>query len=199
MNIFNYIENTSHNIALKIGKDEGEDNIELYEYSIFLITSYIFTTGVGVILALIFGYLIPYIVSHITFVLLRRGSGGYHCETFRDCFITTNTLYIIGSIGAILTQSIPEIMWFLSLLCGIFVMPICPKPSKNSPSRGYSEDIRFRKKYRNALLLLIILSLFCINNINLITTSISCGIFIVCFITSSFGEHLLNFIWRTQE
>lgn len=197
MNIFDYIETASHNVALKLGRNEDEEAIELYEYSVFLIMAHIFTMGTGLILSLLFGYLVPYLVSHITFVLLRRGAGGYHCEEFKHCYVTTNMLYIVSSVGAILTQNIPEIMWFLSLLCGIFIMPICPKPSKNSPSRGYSEDIRFRKKYRNSLIFLIILSLIFINNINIISTSISCGIFIMFFVVSDVGENILNLIWGT--
>ena len=37
MDIFTYIENKSKDIAKKIGKGEDEEDIEVYEYSIFLI------------------------------------------------------------------------------------------------------------------------------------------------------------------
>lgn len=203
MNIFNYIENKSHEIACKLGKNETEEDIELYEYSIFMILSHLLTFGTATILSLVFGYFWNFVIIYISFALLRRGSGGYHCNTFRNCFFTTNILFLItGLISIRIYTNINAFnysmcLWFISLFCGIFIMPVCPKPTINSPSRGYSEDIRFRKKYRNALILLSIISiLFIFNNFLWISLSISLGVLIVCFLTSNLGEFLLNFIWE---
>lgn len=199
MNVFDYIENTSHRIACKIGVNDSEDDIELYEYSIFMILSHIFTSGMGLILSIGFGYLIPYLIINIVFMLLRHGAGGYHCETFRDCFITTNSICLISGISSILFQDYATILWYVSLFGGIFIMPICPKPTINTPSRGYKEDIRFRKKYRNSLLILAAISYFMLyNKYILISSSISFGILAVTFIVSDFGEYLLNKIWNVN-
>lgn len=205
MSIFDYIENKSHDIACKLGENETEDDIELYEYSVFMILSHLLTFGVATILSLIFGYFWNFIIIYISFALLRRGSGGYHCETFMNCFCTTNILFMISGILSlnIINQfksfDVSMIFWYVSLFCCIFIMPVCPKPTINSPSRGYSEDIRFRKKYRNALIVLSILSLISLLIYQVwISISISFGMLIVCFLTSNIGEHILNFIWGSK-
>ena len=53
MNIFDFIEDTSYDIAKYIGINDSEDEVELYEYSIFMIISNTFTIGTGLILSLI--------------------------------------------------------------------------------------------------------------------------------------------------
>ena len=50
MNIFDFIEDISYSIAEYIGRDDSEDEVELYEYSIFMIFSNTFTIGVGLLL-----------------------------------------------------------------------------------------------------------------------------------------------------
>ena len=197
MDIFNFIEHFSYKIAGRIGKNDSEDDIELYRYSIFMISSYIFTTGFGLILSILFGYWTPYIISHITFISLRKCAGGYHCDAFYKCFITTNMTFMLSSILAVFLQDFYNIMWLVSLFYGIFILPYCPYPSANSPSRGKTEDMRFRKRYRNILMILAIISLVFIHfELFLFSTSISMGIIALCFMASKPSEIILNKIWN---
>ena len=69
MDIFNLIEKKSHNIAKKIGNGDTEEDIELYEYSIFMILSNIFTIGIGLLFSKrwgekIFNLLLSPILDH---------------------------------------------------------------------------------------------------------------------------------------
>lgn len=197
MNIFDGIEKYSHDIAMKIGKDESEDDIELYEYSIFMILSYLFTTLSGLAIAIIFRYAIYYIISHIAFISLRSKAGGYHCDTFKDCFITTNVINISMCALASLSYNVPLAMIVLSFGVGMIMAPNFPKPSVNSPSRGEEEDKRFRKQFiRNLKIISAISFLFAILKLNFISTSISAGILAVCFLSSDIGEHILNSFWE---
>lgn len=194
MNIFDYIENLSYKIAHKIGKNESEDDIELYEYSIFMIMSNSFTILVGLILSLIFGYTSVYIICLLTYILLRTVGGGQHCETFKSCFFISNIIILICCIITIITYKfLPNTIWLASVVVAINTIPICPKPSTNSPSRGYSEDIMFRKEFAGRLGCLILISLNLISfGLPLFSTSISIGILVLCFVLTDFGERLVS-------
>ena len=69
MDIFTYIENKSKDIAKKIGKGEDEEDIEVYEYSIFLILSQLLTNGTGIIISLLLGIFLPYVVCVVTYMI----------------------------------------------------------------------------------------------------------------------------------
>lgn len=84
--MFNFIENLSYKIGDYIGKDETEDDRELYRYSVFMIFSNIFSELFGIVLSIFFGYFLEYLIIDICFMVLRMGSGGYHCDTFKKCF-----------------------------------------------------------------------------------------------------------------
>lgn len=178
----------------------------MYEYAIFFLTSFLFTESVGIFLSIMFGYIISYIICSFTFSMLRKSAGGYHCTKFKHCFFVSNLLFALGAITAQLTQEYSFVMWLLATYSVFFMFPTYPKPSENSPSRGYSEDIRFRKKYRNIFIPLSIFSLissfyeygFVIPNVNwevnnyIVSTSLSCGILMVSIITSDFIEKVLK-------
>lgn len=200
MDIFDKIENYSHELALKIGKNDSEDDIELYEYSIFMILSYIFTTSAGLFVSIIFGFTMYYVIEHLTFISLRGKAGGYHCDTFKNCFITTNTIHIIACAIGVLTQKASIVMLIISLLTGIIMSPNFPKPSANSPSRGEEEDERFRKAFvRNLIIISIISLIFICLGLGSVSTTISAGILAVCFLSSEIGESMLNSFWKNSE
>ena len=193
MNIFDFIEDTSYDIAKYIGINDSEDEVELYEYSIFMIFSNTFTIGIGLMLSLLLGYFKYFIISEISFILIRTVAGGSHCETFKKCFFISNIMSIMGSLFALFTEDICNITLIMSIFSFILTMPVCPKPSTNSPSRGYFGDIEFRKKmaYRGIILFSISI-LFLYLDINFISSSISSGLLMVCFALSDTGEKIIE-------
>ena len=200
MNIFDFIETKSNKLGDKLGECETEEYRAIYRYAIFGLFSQIFTFGIGLILSYLFGVFIPFVLVTLSFVFLRIGGGGYHCSCFKNCFITSMVLFFVGVFIAFLTSPYPIIMLFIGIFSGIYIMPICPKPSKNSPSRGYKGDIKFRKKYRNTLLFLICSNLlFIYFKLPLYSTSISSGILITSFMISDFGEYIINNVWNFIE
>lgn len=193
MNIFDFIEDISYSIAKYIGRDDSEDEVELYEYSIFMIFSNTFTIGVGLLLSLLLGYFKYFIISEVSFILIRTVAGGSHCETFKKCFFVSNIISIISSILAFLTKDFSIFMIFISVASFFSILPICPKPSINSPSRGYLEDMKFREKMLHRGILLFILALlFFYLEITFVTASICSGLLMVCFVLSDFGEFFLE-------
>lgn len=197
MSIFKWIEYKSNEIAEKIGKNESQDDIELYKYSIFMIMSETFSFLGGLIFSIMFDCVIPYLIINVVFALLRSGAGGYHCPTFASCFWVCNTLFILFSCLSILLVDFYEITFILSVIGGIFIMPVCPKPSEHSPSRGYYEDIRFRKVYRTWLIIFILISVVCSYfGMYMISSYINLSILSVVFIVSQTGERIIRTILR---
>lgn len=197
MNIFDYIESESNKIGNRIGKDDTEEDREIYRYAIFGIFSQFFTFGIAFLIAYLLNMFIPFFIVVSSFVLLRIGGGGYHCSCFKDCFITSLAVFFCGTFIAYLTKNYAIFMFFISLLLGIYIIPKCPKPSANSPSRGYKEDMKFKYKYIKYLLILSFLDLtFIYLNLYLFSTAISSGIIITVFMISDIGEYILNNIWN---
>jgi accessory gene regulator protein AgrB len=197
MNVFEWIEDISLRIAKKIGEDEEQDSVDLYKYTIFMILSESFSFIGGLIFAILFRCTVPYIILNIVFALLRSGAGGYHCPTFASCFWVSNALFVLFSWLSVTCVDYYMYTFILSAFGGIFIMPVCPKPSDHSPSRGYYEDIRFRKIYRNWLLVFIALSALSIYfGYFLISSTISFSILSVVFIVSHTGERIIRSILR---
>ena len=199
MSFFDYIENLSYKIGDYVGRNEDEEDKELYRYSIYSIISQTITFGFGFLLSILFGYVLEYTIVVTSFVSLRSGAGGYLCSKYRDCFFTSNILYLLGCLISLFLYDYSDILFLLSILSGIYILPICPKPSENSPSRGKTEDLRFRKKYSYILMFLIVCnSLSLYFNIYNISSAISSGILITSFIVSDFGESLIDTIWKNK-
>lgn len=193
MGIFYKIEQFSYRLAEKIGRGDSEEDVELYKYSIFMIFSNLFTIGVGLLIADGIGYLSFFVPCVTTYILLRVVGGGQHCETFQDCFVTSNIISAVCCGIAILTKDCPEIMWVLSVFFALNTIPICPKPSTNSPTRGIKEDLRFRKSFAFRLTVLIIVSLLAsLYGARGLSSSISSGILVLCFVLSDFGENIVS-------
>lgn len=200
MSFFDYVENLSYRIGDYIGRNDNEEDKELFRYSVFSILSQLITFGFGFGLSVLFKYPLEYIFVIFTFVLLRSNAGGYHCQTYRDCFFTSNTLYLIGCLISLLFNEYHNILLIISILSGIYILPICPKPSENSPSRGRTEDLRFRKRYSLSFIFIIILNLIFINlNMFDISSSISSGVIISSFIVSDFGEYIIKKVIGYQK
>lgn len=192
MNIFKQIEQFSQTLALKIGKNESEDDIELYQYSIFMILSNGFTICSGLLVSLLFGYFLQYILCVLSYVFLRVVAGGTHCDTFKQCYFTSNIIFFICAMFSFICSIYPNISFLVSVFCIINTIPITPKPSENSESRGRSEDLRFRRKCAFKATILLLISAICIPLLPIVTACISSGIIILCLVLTNFGERVIS-------
>lgn len=197
MNIFEYIEDVSNKMGLRVAEffHEDEDGIEETKYGMFAILSFLFEFGTGLILSLIFGYFKYFIIFQIVYCFLRSVCGGKHCETFASCYVVTNIISFVGSMFSIILSindkplMLGIIIWFLTSVDMYYVIP---KPSKNSPSRG-NMDLIFKRRYtRGTCILFLVCCIFYIFNIDFVSSSV-CSAYIMCYIMlSKYGEKFLD-------
>lgn len=199
MDIFDYIENKSKFLAEKIGYGDDEEDIEIYEYAIFAILSQSFINGIGLILSLVLNIFLTYIFCISCYMTLRIFAGGYHCKTFKQCFYTSNVLYLLLTFLAIVPQN-SLFLLIMSAISGCAIIPYCPKPSEYSLSRGTIKDKKFRNKYIISLIIFIMIaSLLIYLNLNTYANAICYAILGTGFVVSDIGEYILTSFWRLVE
>ena len=195
--------NKNENMTLQERKEEKE----IWDYFYFLILSQIFTFSFIFIFGIVFNYIKVLLFSILSFIFLRTKSGGYHCDSFQKCFITTNLSFIIigllGNIFYIYLNQYYIILSLFSIIFAIYIIPSCPLPWGNEESRGEEEDKKFQKQYKNRVIILYLINLFFIFlnirfnlSVEFINIGISFGIILASFSGSYFGSSLLDKIWN---
>jgi hypothetical protein len=150
---------------------------------------------VGLLVSILCDYTLIYIFLSLTFIVLRNIIGGYYCKTLLYCVITTNVALCFGSLAAEYTYQLYEVLWFVAMAFGVFVMPICPK-NFGCEHTG----ILCRKKYRTALLLCLLASASLVYaRVYELSVAIDYGIILASVFVSDSGEKVLTSFWRFLE
>lgn len=216
MNIFDKIENFSYKLScLTVKKEKNltglqiQEEIEIWNYFYFLILSQMFTFFFVILFGLIFKYFDFLIFSLFSFCYLRTKSGGYHCDSFEKCFITTNISFIIiGIFSKIFYFNFLqwyELLFLLSMIGVVFIIPSSPLAWGNEESRG-EEDKKFQLEYRNRVIILYIINIILLilsKNFNYIIIKksiigISFGLVLAGFSGSISGSKFLDKLWNKK-
>lgn len=218
MDIFNKIENFSYKISsITVEKEkcltekEKEEEKEIWDYFYFLIFSQLFTFFFVFSFGAILRYLDLLIFCLFSFCFLRTKSGGYHCDSFKKCFITSNISFIlIGIISKIFYVYFSEyyiLLFLFSMIGAIFIIPSCPLPWGNEESRGEEIDKLFQLQYRNRVIILYLLNIFLIffyknyhyNVVLKFIIGISFGMILASFTGSVVGSKFIENIWKNKK
>lgn len=73
----------------------GDGQKEYYVYSLILLVEKTITLGTILMISLLLGNLIPTIFFLLFFLTLRGRTGGFHCNTFGQCYIGTTVTYML--------------------------------------------------------------------------------------------------------
>ena len=215
MNIFNKIEILSYKLSNFIvsklenltDKEEQEEK-EIWNYFCFMILSQLFTFFFVILFGIIFEYLIYLLFAMISFCSLRIKCGGYHCKTFKQCFITTNlSFFFIGLLSKyfyIYLFDYCVILGLFSFVGVIFIIPTVPLPWGNEESRGSEIDKRFQLQYRNRVICLYIINIiliicdyyFIIEFFKQAIIGLSFGLILASFIGSVLGSKCFENLWE---
>jgi len=147
--------------------DDFEDNVI---FLTFFIISNIFFFG----LAYIFECIPQMIIVLIVLNVLRLYSGGYHSTTLDKCLCISIPLILSTAIISKYIMCQVNILLFISMVFGIYIIkkvPIISKENMNGKTKEW-----FVSKYINTLILFYFISFLCVNMNNYIGNLISSAI-----------------------
>lgn len=119
-----------------------EDERIIFEYSLQVLLEQIITYGTVIILSLIFRNTCQTIFHIIIFSSLRKHTGGFHLNTFQQCYISSVTLYIIYSVIIFPLLEKNEFVNWVLFVCGTIVILIIG--AVNNENINWDED-EFRR------------------------------------------------------
>lgn len=159
------------------------NKMKYYTYGIELILNDIMIFLSIAIISILSGKIIISIAYALTYCPIRSYAGGYHCETYKKCYLTTMVLYISM---LFLNQFLSNYRFIVSLILIAIAFPVVlilsPVDYGNGP---ISNDERRKFRMKIIVLLTIAVTGFIIAVVlheTEIAFSISWGIFIVFFL-----------------
>lgn len=152
------IHRISKRCALKLSKakliDTAELDVYCYGFEQIISTTAIIVTIL--IAAVLTGDAVKSLLFIVCFVPIRIFAGGFHCSTYRGCFLFSNGIFLLSLfLGKMEDGIFPVAAAFINaailLLCCIIVYQVAPVLNPNNPLSG-SEIIRNKRCARFVIL-----------------------------------------------
>lgn len=106
----------------------------IYQYGTELTISTAAAVASILLLAALLGNLLWGIIFLIVFISLRLPGGGYHASTYRNCFILTNSVFLVSFVISLVLLRTPTVTRYVLLLASCFVIWIlAPIPNAHHP------------------------------------------------------------------
>ena len=156
----------------------GEDDREIYEYSLEVFLSDFVYFTVAALSAMFSGSVLQSLIFFSGFFLIRKYAGGFHADTYTRChflFWLNQVLMIIA-----VKEISPKIQCWLSILFAvlsfILVLLFAPVDNENKPFTN-EEKRKFRNRSRITVIieLIVIMTLYVINALNQYTFCLMLG------------------------
>lgn len=136
--------------------DEGDR--ALYEYSLFILLSYIYFLIITVLAGVILHIPLQSLIFFISFSFLRQFAGGYHAKTEGRCLVITSSLavssMVITNISLFINSNI--IIVLTAILSSMIIVVCSPLDTAEKPLEPYE-----KQKYKRvtAIIILILLAI----------------------------------------
>lgn len=171
----------SSKVARILCEDEKHtDNYELYEYAIYIILSSAFHMATVIVLGLVFNLLTESLVFYLSFIVIRKFSGGYHAKTPVRCYLFSFASNIIILCLVKWLSSINTLFIFIfiifELLCVVLILLISPLDTENNPLTGQEKKMYRMLTSIITILIFIISSLCFFKGYRNIGSSMICGV-----------------------
>ena len=121
------------------------DDVDVQVYGLQVILSTSINLTASLLLSLLMGQL-PFGVSFlITFILLRRFTGGYHANSYLGCFVSLQAVLFVGFAAQRLYESGMSVVvpYVLTAASAVLIFLLAPIDHENKPSTPAS-----RRKFR---------------------------------------------------
>lgn len=143
-----------------------EDERDVYQYGFeTLIASTLYFITV-LCLGNIFDKFIHTLLFMLCYCPIRQFSGGYHADSYRECFMTFISLYLINVCTLnIFIHKIPNIVVILIvLLCAIGIAKLSPQEHRNNPLSAKEKEKYKKIVKRLVIFYTILITLLLTNN-----------------------------------
>ena len=133
-----------------------EELKDVYIYGFDLLFSFLISTTIILTIGIIVGQIVPTLFFLITFILVRRYTGGYHANTYLKCQICTISFYLISLLLSIFLNTHIYLfvgMGFIGIVIILLFGPI------ENPHKPLTND----EKKKHKITGLILFSLVCIS------------------------------------
>lgn len=151
-----------------------------YIYAFLRIFEAIISAGTILILSILLDVFAPTLGFWIFFNMLRKKTGGFHCEKYWQCYLGTILIYLMIAKYEPIISSHIIVLYALLFISSVNIMLI---GTVNHPNMGWnSEEVKVSKKIARYTLLLevsIIISLMAIGFIQIYITYMSIAV-ILC-------------------
>ena len=132
-----------------------EELKDVYIYGFDLLFSFLISTTIILTIGLITHQILPTIFFLLTFILVRRYTGGYHANTYLKCQICTVSFYLITVVLSIYLN-IPHYSYIILGAIGIFVILLL------GPIENPHKPLTNQEKKKHKITGLILFSMICI-------------------------------------
>lgn len=144
-----------------------EEDAEIYIYGINQILVSVLNVSSALIIGWIVGVVFEIAVFMAAYIPLRSFAGGYHAKTSLRCYIFSDIMLIVVSIG-IKYLLVTDLVYYIALVIGIFIVLILsPVEDKNKPLDEAEHKVYKRRTIIVAsaeFLLFLLLKLLGLNN-----------------------------------
>jgi accessory gene regulator B len=146
---------------------------------------------------LLLGIFLPYVICVVTYMILRSFAGGYHCKTFKQCYFTSNILYLLLVALGLTFSYNSWLLLGIALIPSVGIIPLCPKPSEYSISQGKIRDKRFRAKYIVSLAILTAIAVgLIVLGYSVYANMIACGMIGTVIMVTDCCSSIISQIWK---
>ena len=131
-----------------------EELKDVYIYGFDLMFSFLISTTIILTIGLLTHQIFPTIFFLLTFILVRRYTGGYHANTYLKCQICTVSFYLI-TVALSTYLNVPHYSFIILEVIGIFIVLIF------GPIENPHKPLSKKEKKKHKITGLILFSLLC--------------------------------------
>lgn len=182
----------------------NKEMLPIYTYGIELLISSVFSVSFVLLVGLVLGHFTDAVFFLLAFILLRKYTGGLHCNSYTLCNVTTVLTFVLAIIFSGLVGNMPnKMLLFVSLVAFIVLVILILTPVSN-PNKPILPQDRIKYKVISLMIICVHLVVMAILNkyigteIILITDFISCAYVIIGLIKNKKERSLTNEVQKND-
>ncbi|OGO82410.1 MAG: accessory regulator AgrB [Clostridiales bacterium GWC2_40_7] len=198
-----FVNKLSYSCAgrLAAAMNENHQKRSVYYFSFQIIFGGIAKNIVLISLALLFGVLLPALISAAVFAAIRLLAGGYHMDTYGKCLFVSISMFMLAALTAQYTYQYWNyfslgVLIAITLIYGLYsLIRYAPKDTPHKPITDTREIKKFKLLSIVCLIVLIIsASILAYFNLNIFTLSICFGSILELFTVTSLGNNFFDMV-----